>query len=66
MTTRLTPTESRMLEEVRRWRREVYADDQKPREKRLARDFSELADRFALPIRERDEDRSTRKTKDHS
>lgn len=52
MTTRWTRTESRMLEAVRRWRREVYDDDRQLAEKDRIRRLHELADRFGLPAPE--------------
>ena len=52
MTTKPRRTESRMLDEVRRWRREVYeADRDKTAEERAAR-VRELAERFGLPTAE--------------
>ncbi len=48
MMTKMTPTESRMLEEVRRWRREVYEADQIRSAEDRARCVEELARSLGL------------------
>ena len=50
MTTNGEPTESKMLEQVRRWRREAYeADQPTPKPDRRAK-LHELAERYGLDI----------------
>lgn len=49
MTMKTNPAESRMLEQVRRWRREAYeAEKSSPEQDRVTR-FRKLAGRFGLP-----------------
>ncbi|MFH0980703.1 MAG: hypothetical protein V2A79_04100 [Planctomycetota bacterium] len=60
MTTEPTPPrESKMLEHVRRWRREAYEADQPRSPEDRARHLDELLQRFGLAPRQAD--RSTRK-----
>lgn len=49
MMTKMTPTESRMLQQVRRWRREAYEADQNRTDEQRATRLRELAGRLGLP-----------------
>jgi len=63
MTTRPKPTESKMLEEVRRWRQEAFAEDQNRTPEEKDRHSAELIKQFGLsedrnrPFRRRRDDR---------
>ena len=58
MVTKWTPTESRVLEEVRRWRRQVYEADRGSSEVERLRRVHELAQRLGLTTIQRDEPRA--------
>lgn len=52
MTRKTKRTESKMLEEIRRWRKEAYEEHQGMSEEERAERFRKLADRFGLEIAE--------------